>query len=223
MSALAFLTIGILSSCQDETTDPVVSSNSNNNFISNPLSSDYLPDNDSSYWIYELSKSDSNGFNTTILGYDTMWVSTKMLNGISYKYYQFEYFLYPNPGRFDFWYMKDTLGIFLNEKGKTMMDINAINSIVRKDTLVQCYYYNYKMLRQVQAVSVPNGVFTDVVNYETTFQFSPCPTPNGLPAQRVWDRMFARNVGLIYESYGLTNDPTVSIYERKLVSYHLSQ
>lgn len=218
---LIFLLVGIFQSCSKD--DEVVSANdqsTNNQFIST-VSADYLPDTDSSYWIYQLSRSDSNGLNTTVLGYDTMMVTTTQLNGLDYKQYSFQYFLLANP-RMEHWYLRDTLGRFVNEEGKTMLDINALNSILWKDTLVPCYYYQYMMLPQTTSTVVPSGTYTDVVNFQTTFSFSPCPAPNGLPIQRVWNRLFAKNVGLIYESYGLTNDPTVSLYERKLTSYYLN-
>ncbi len=221
MSALtSLLIIFTISSCTKEKEDPIITPSTNHSFV-NSLTSDYLPDNDSSYWIYEVTRSDSMGLNTTLMGYDTMLVTNVNLNGSNYKFYKFEYYLYSNPGRYDSWYMKDTLGSFINENGKTMLDINAMNSVVRKDTIVQCYYYQYKMLPHFQTVVVPSGTYTDVVNYQVTFQFSPCQPPNGMPAKRVWDRLFAKNVGLIYESYGLTGDVYLSLYERKLVSYNL--
>lgn len=209
-------------SCEKDEEAQTNSTNSNNTFL-NPITADYLPDTDSSYWVYQVTVSDSTGNNTTFMFYDTMWVSTSSINGKPYKFYKFDYYSYSHPNRYDSWYMRDSLGVFINEENKVVLDINAINSIVRKDTLAQCYYYQYKMLRQVQPVVVPLGTFTDVVNYQTKYHFSPCNTPNGYPLHRILDRMFARNVGLVYESYGLTGDFALKIYERKLVAYQIRQ
>ncbi len=214
LSILLFLSAALFHSCEEDN-DIDKNPNNSSSLLSN---SDYLPDADSNIWIYEVTRIDTLN-NSTLLGYDTMLVSSETINGKTYKSYKFRYI--PTVPRFDYIYMRDSMGSKVNELGKIVFDISALNTVVRRDTIAGKLYYKYTMLKNQIPVTVPLGTFSDVMNYQTIFNYDSTIQPVNYPLQRVWDRMYAKNVGLIYESIGYTAVPEYEI-ERKLISFQFA-
>lgn len=203
----------ILASCDKEV---------DNDFTLPPTqasNADYLPSNPANYWVFETYRVDSNGVET-LLGTDTTTVSDTLLYGKTYKNYRYK--ILPSYPHKIASLMRDSAGFMIDPSGKVVFAINPLNVILRRDSIANIYVSNFEMKKETTAFQVPAGSFTNVLNYQHSFSFnSNANKPPGMPQTRIFHNRYAKNVGLIFQSFAYANAPDLHRFERRLISYYI--
>lgn len=186
------------------------------NLLSN---TDYLPANPANYWVFETYRVDSNGVET-LLGRDTTRVSDTLINGISYKNYRYK--ILPSYPHKIASLMRDSAGFMIDPSGKIVFAVSPLNTVLRTDSIANIYVSNFEMNREPSAFQVPAGSFNDVLNFQHSFSFnSTANKPPNMPQTRLFHNRYAKNIGLIFQSYAYANAPDLHRFERRLVNYQI--
>ncbi|MBS2099826.1 hypothetical protein [Carboxylicivirga linearis] len=188
----------------------------------NNLKSDYIPMAVGNYWIYET-------YNTNTLGEErkqsyvdsVVIVKDTLVNGdIFYKY---EYFKIHNQQSTleRTLYYRDSCKYLIDIQGRKLFSENNFNDTLRYHNYVgevdTIYTSSYKMEAFNDIVDIPAGTFSDVLNFKGTVYCNPRYTE--IPNPRYTHNYYARNVGLIFESYSYVFSG--ERLEKKLVRYEL--
>jgi hypothetical protein len=214
---LLALLISISYSCSKEDND-------NGNIELVPLNYGYIPFYPGNYWVYEHYKIDTLGNETLLNHYDSVFISgTETVNGISYIVFEGTWM----SGAFimdTLNMLRDSIGYYVNPSGIIhFTDQNFTDTLysftgVNNNTGEVMYESWYKMEPQPHIISVPAGDF-EVLNYHGTVY---TPNPNqGVQDYRYKDRLFAKNVGMVLDTYYFLGSPTK--FERRLIRYLVDQ
>lgn len=196
--------------------------NNNNNTSIVPADFGYIPFYPGNYWVYEQYKIDTLGNETLLDTYDSVAITgTKNVAGITYLVFEGTWPMGQNNSD-TVLLLADSIGYYVDPTGwihfseSNFVDTLASSTyVVNGDTL---YESCYKMQNGPQSVTVPAGTFY-VLTYLGTIHISN-PAPY-VPEVRYKDKLYARNVGLVRDTYYYLSSP--DRYERRLKKYYVDR
>jgi len=214
---LTLITTAAVTACQnDDDVSPTAVAVS-----SSLTNSDYLPGKKGSTWIYEVYEVDTSDGSEVFLGNDTMIVSDSTIDSVNYRVYSYKFF--PIQTRIDRRFMRDSSGLMINQFGEIVFTTQLLDSVIREQNF-SGLIFSYKMEKDSISKTVPAGNFADILNYKTIFSYDSIlvPTlPPDLPPKRFYDKIYAKDVGLIFETWDYISLRDKKHFERRLVSYNL--
>ena len=194
----------------------------NNNTQLVPLDYGYIPFYPGNYWVYDQYMIDTLGNETLLDTYDSVAITgTQNVAGITYLVFEGTWLSGQN--FFDtVLLLRDSAGYYVDPTGwvhfsdENFSDTLASSIyIVNGDTLYESWY---KMQSGPQSVTVPAGTFDILTYLGTIHTFNPAPH---VPEIRYKDKLYARNVGLVRDTYYYLNSP--NRYERRLNNYYVDK
>ncbi len=190
---------------------------------SGPWGAGYIPAYPGNYWVYEHIRIDTLGNETPQNTYDSIAVTGKAVIG-GREYIVFKGTWRSAPELMDtVMLLRDSAGCYVDPAGEihfsysnftdTLLAFNAVQNPAG-DTM---YTLWRRMEPEPQWVTVAAGTF-QALNFRGTVLTSD-PNP-GVPAFRYQDKLFARNTGMVLDTYHYLGSPTR--FERRLKRYHVS-
>jgi hypothetical protein len=169
--------------------------------------SSYLPMAVGNYWVYQeyFERGDGTFFIQNIM--DSTCISKDtLINGRPfYKFVNYQIIKsLNNPVRLEATYFyADSAKHLINPKGEILFSEDNFSDILYKTSDVlegdTATWLTFKMEKLNQAVNVPAGSFTDILNVKGTVICSPNFT--NIPNPRYVNKYFAKNVGKVLHSY----------------------
>ncbi len=185
----------------------------------NPVS-EYLPMTVGNYWVYQVFDINSGGneFQTSIMD-STIITKDTLINDL--KYFRFDFYensIHPVATI----YFRDSLKNLVNSAGEILFSENNFTDILlRKSEILQedtIYSMTCSMEKIGLEVSVPAGVFNNILNYKGTVVCNPKYTTIENP--RYTNKYYARGTGPIFQSQIYVSGGGVR--EKRLVRYHIN-
>jgi hypothetical protein len=181
------------------------------------LKANYLPLKTGNYWVYQRYHVDTFG-NETLSVTDSVIVKgdTIIRNN---KYYVLENFM-GNAPRYNT-FLRDSSEYIVNEKGvicfsaTNFTDILSFREEYGGGNLI--YTLSYKMEKVDNPVTVPAGIFEDVLDFKGT---AILPQSDGSSITKEINNQYAKNVGKIFEVIHYANS-SFSHEKRKLIRYYV--
>lgn len=180
---------------------------------------EHLPLKTGNYWIYEHYEIDSLGNEIKKSKIDSVIITgDTIINDKTYSVLKGTYV----GSRFKILdILRDSSGYLVNDKGQIKFSednfedtLLVYNSTVGDSTYATIYY---KMEKQDSPITIPAGTFGDVLNYKGYIKFY----RKGNPFYRDKNKYYAKDIGVILDTYYWTSQAYFKRYERRLVRYHI--
>ncbi len=180
----------------------------------------HLPLKTGNYWVYEHFKIDNFGNEEKLTTIDSVVITRDtIINDMKYYVVEGNYI----DKRFRILdILRDSSGYLVNDKGQikfsedNFSDILLVQNTTFGDSTYATVYY--KMEKQDDPITVPAGTFNDILNYKGTAKFY----GNNDPFYKDKNTYYAKDVGIILDTYYWISKAKKYKYERRLVRYHIS-
>ncbi len=209
--AIAFSLLLVSSCCKDD-----------NDIDTTPQVSQlqHLPLKTGNYWVYNTYKIDTLGNETIISTVDSTIISgDTIINGLTYYILKGNY----AGGRIRILdILRDSSGYLVNDEGEikfsedNFTDTLSITNVTFGDSTYTTTYY--KMEKHNAPVTVPAGTFDDVLNYKGTIKFYRASNP----IYKDKNTFYAKDIGLILDTFYYGSEAHSYRYERRLVRYNVN-
>ena len=173
-------------------------------------------------WIYENFRVDTLGNEKRLKFIDTVTISDEIiLNGKTHFVFTGNHYPY-HPSKGVLRVVKDSSGYIVDTSGRIIFSSIDFSDSLRLFIDSIGYGGNlhtdvYRMMKAPSPVSVPAGVFNDVLIYHG-LHYTERPYP-GVPNPKSFDSFYARGVGLVKNTEIMGSQS--ENYERRLIAYFI--
>jgi len=213
---LLMVAIVLLASCEKE--DDASSTNT----PENQLKITHMPLSVGNYWVYQYYKIDTNGTETELTKQDSVYViGDTIINNNTYIALGSVIISQPN-SIVNYSFYRDSIGYLVNNRGVILFSETNFTDTLQVDVSLYegdtTYMVSWMMENYNNTISLPIGVFDNILNYKGTLCLG--INPNNVENPRFQNNYYSDNIGIIQENYYYLNGS--DSFEKRLINYHVN-